>query len=172
MEKITLKEFDEVYALFDKAFIPAELRPYEKMKLLFLEDEFVIYGMSQDEKIVGAIIVWEFNDFVYLENFAVDQSLRGQGLGSQILQAVKELYPHQLLVLEVEEPIDDLTKRRVAFYQRNQYVLNPYHFVQPPLRKNAPKVELMYMSYPDSINVYAFDQIKKQIFRIVYQQGI
>ena len=77
-----------------------------------------------------------------------------------------------MLVLEVEEPIDDLTKRRVAFYQRNQYVLNPYHFVQPPLRKNAPKVELMYMSYPDSINVYAFDQIKKQIFRIVYQQGI
>lgn len=172
MEKITLKEFDEVYALFEKAFIPAELRPYEKMKLLFLEDEFVIYGMYQDGRIIGAIIVWEFNDFVYLENFAVDQSLRGQGLGSQILQAIKELYPHQLLVLEVEEPIDDLTKRRVAFYQRNQYVLNPYHFVQPPLRKNALKVELMYMSYPDSINVYAFDQIKKQIFRIVYQQGI
>ena len=114
MEKITLKEFDEVYALFEKAFIPAELRPYEKMKLLFLEDEFVIYGMYQDGRIIGAIIVWEFNDFVYLENFAVDQSLRGQGLGSQILQAIKELYPHQLLVFN-QKTSGFLSKKSICF---------------------------------------------------------
>lgn len=137
MEKITLKEFDEVYALFEKAFIPAELRPYEKMKLLFLEDEFVIYGMYQDGRIIGAIIVWEFNDFVYLENFAVDQSLRGQGLGSQILQAIKELYPHQLLVLEVEEPIDDLTKRRVAFYQRKSICFKSISFCSTTIKKEC-----------------------------------
>ncbi len=30
----------------------------------------------------------------------------------------------------------------------------------------------MLMSYPNAIDVYTFDQIKKQIFRVVYHQGI
>lgn len=172
MEKININDFDEIYALFEKAFPLAELRPYELMKDLFQSDDFVIYSYKKDKQIVGALIVWEFSDFVYLENFAVDESLRGQGIGSYFLEEAKKLYPHSLIVLEVEEPVDTITKRRVAFYERNQYILNPYHFIQPALRDNVPKVELMLMSYPNAIDVYTFDQIKKQIFRIVYRQGI
>lgn len=172
MEKISINEFDEVYALFEKAFPLAELRPYELMKELFENNEFVIYSYVHNQRIVGALIVWELSDFVYLENFAVDESLRGQGIGSYFLDEAKKLYANQIIVLEVEEPVDDITKRRVAFYERNQYVLNPYHFIQPALRNNVSKVELMLMSYPNAIDVYTFDQIKKQIFRVVYHQGI
>lgn len=172
MEKIKKNEFDSVYELFMKAFPLAELRPYELMKDLFEREEFVIYLYQKDEQIKGALIVWEFNDFIYLENFAVDETLRGQGIGSYFLEEVKKIYSHQLIVLEVEEPVDTITKRRVAFYERNQFHLNPYHFIQPALRENAPQVELMLMSYPQSIDMYAFDHIKKYIFRIVYQQGI
>lgn len=172
MEKISINDFDEVYALFEKAFPLAELRPYEFMKKLFINNEFIIYSYRQNQCIVGALIVWEFSDFVYLENFAVDESLRGQGIGSYFLTEAKKIYPEKLIVLEVEEPIDTMTKRRVAFYERNQYILNPYHFIQPALRDNVSKVELMFMSYPTAIDVYTFDQIKKQIFRVVYHQGI
>lgn len=172
MEKIDKNDFDEVYALFEKAFPLAELRPYDLMKELFQNDEFLIYSYKKENQIVGALIVWEFNDFVYLENFAIDESLRGQGIGSYFLDEAKKLYSKKLIVLEVEEPIDTITKRRVAFYERNQYILNPYHFIQPALRENVSKVELMLMSYPNAIDVYTFDQIKKQIFRVVYHQGI
>ena len=106
MKKLNIQEFDEVYALFEKAFIPAELRPYEKMLPLLEKGEF------------------------------------------------------------------DISKRRIGFYERNGYVLNPFHYIQPTLRSNATEVNLMLMSYPESINVYSFDQIKKQIFRVVYQQMV
>ncbi|WP_050636652.1 GNAT family N-acetyltransferase [Candidatus Stoquefichus sp. SB1] len=172
MEKITIKDFDEVYALFEKAFPLAELRPYESMKELFENNEFVIYSYQRENQIVGALIVWELSDFVYLENFAVDESLRGQGIGSYFLEEAQKLYSNKLIVLEVEEPMNSITKRRVAFYERNHYILNPYHFIQPALRENVSKVELMLMSYPTAIDVYTFDQIKKQIFRVVYHQGI
>lgn len=172
MEKLSLKDFDEAYQLFEKAFDPAELRPYEKMKILYLEEEFVIYGIRQDERIIGALIVWEFEDFVYLENFAVDETLRGHGIGQKFLTEIKTMYLHQLIVLEVEEPVDDITNRRIHFYERNQFVLNPYHFIQPALRTNANRVELMLMSYPETVSVYTFDRLKKQLFRVVYQQGI
>lgn len=172
MEKIKRNEFDSVYELFVKAFPLAELRPYEMMKDLLEQDQFVIYSYKKENQIKGALIVWEFDDFIYLENFAIDESLRGQGIGSYFLEEVKKIYSNQLIVLEVEEPIDTITKRRVGFYERNQFYLNPYHFIQPALRENVSQVELMLMSYPQAIDMYAFDHIKKYIFRNVYQQGI
>ncbi|WP_028043456.1 GNAT family N-acetyltransferase, partial [Candidatus Stoquefichus massiliensis] len=96
MEKISINEFDEVYALFEKAFPLAELRPYELMKELFENNEFVIYSYVHNQRIVGALIVWELSDFVYLENFAVDESLRGQGIGSYFLDEAKKLYANQI----------------------------------------------------------------------------
>lgn len=51
MEKITIKDFDEVYALFEKAFPLAELRPYESMKELFENNEFVIYSYQRENQI-------------------------------------------------------------------------------------------------------------------------
>ena len=172
MKKLNIQEFDEVYALFEKAFIPAELRPYEKMLPLLEKGEFDVYGYYQNNKLTGALLIWEFDDFVYLENFAVDESVRGQGIGSILLDEMKTLFPHKLLILEVEEPTDDISKRRIGFYERNVYFLNPFHYIQPTLRSNATEVNLMLMSYPESINVYSFDQIKKQIFRVVYQQMV
>ena len=81
MIKINEESFDMVYQLFEEAFILAELRPYEKMKELFLKEEFVIYGYNLEGKLAGAILVWEFDECIYLENFAVDSKLRNQGIG-------------------------------------------------------------------------------------------
>ena len=93
MKKLNIQEFDEVYALFEKAFIPAELRPYEKMLPLLEKGEFDVYGYYQNNKLTGALLIWEFDDFVYLENFAVDESVRGQGIGSILLDEMKTLFP-------------------------------------------------------------------------------
>lgn len=172
MEKITIQEFDEVYQLFKEAFIPEELRPYEKMKDLLNRKSFSIFVIREEEKIVAAILIWQFEQFVYLENFAVDKSQRGHGLGSKILTEVKDLYPEQFIVLEVENPDDEMKQRRIKFYQRNDFILNPFHYMQPSFRREPTGVDLMLMSYPQEMDVYTFDLIKKQIFTVVYNQMI
>lgn len=172
MEKITLERFDEVYALFSDAFIPSELRDYENMKQLFQKEEFLIYAKYSQNHLQGAIIVWEFDDFVFLENFAVDSKMRGQGIGSAILEDIQSHYHNHLLILEVEEPTDDLKKRRIAFYQRHQFLLNDFHYIQPTLRKNYVGENLFLMSYPQAMNEDFFQNFKKQVFQRVYFKKI
>lgn len=169
MKKITIEQFDEVYALFEEAFIPEELRTKEKMKSFFEEGRFDIYVMEEKGKVLGALIIWEFEDFVYLENFAVDQKQRNHGIGSRLLQEMKSIFPTKTLILEVDEPSDNLSKRRIAFYQRNGYHLTSYDYIQPPLRKDGIPVHLYLMSYPYLISKKEFEAIKDNIFQTVYQ---
>jgi len=170
MKRLSYEDFDEAYQLFQEAFIPAELRPYDKMKTMFFHDDFMIYGYHRDGQLVGAMIVWEFDDFIYLENFAVSRTIRNHGIGRFMLQNIQKIYQNHLLILEVEKPHDDLSRRRIAFYQRLQFIHNPYHFIQPALRNDVQDVHLMIMSYPDSITFQSFEMIKQILFEKVYLQ--
>lgn len=172
MEKISIKQFHQAYALLEKAFIPAELRPHDKMLSLFKKDMFSLYGHYLNQQLAGVMLIWKLKNFVFLENFAVASSLRGQGIGTKMLKDMQTHYPDKLIILEVENPNDELSKRRIQFYQRNGYILNQFHYIQPALRENAPKIDLMLMSFQKAINISEFDHIKKEIFQIVYQQNI
>lgn len=172
MNLLNINDFDEVYALFQKAFIPAELRPYQKTKRLVKDKELMIYGLKQNNKIVVALLVWKLNGFVFLENFAVDESLRGQGIGGQFLDDFKQLFPNQTLILEVEKPYDEMSHRRIGFYQRHQMVLNPFSYEQPTLDVKPTNVILQLMTSPNAINEKQFQIIKKEIFKTVYKQKI
>lgn len=170
MEKLTMTDFDEVYQLFQKAFIPEELRPYEKMKCLFQQQRIIIYGYKSEQKIISALLVWELENCIYWENFAVDESMRGQGLGGRALEEVKALYPNQLIILEVEKPFDDMSKRRIGFYQRHDFILNPFSYIQPTLDVNPTQVCLQLMSFPHSLEEVQYQKIKQELFEVVYNQ--
>lgn len=168
MEKISLSQFDEVYKLFEESFVLCELRPYEQMKELFKQGMFCIYVKYMQDTLLGAMIVWPFSSFVYIENFAVNSKARGQGIGGMMIEEIKKEYDC-LFVLEVEKPFDELSKRRVSFYQKHDYIFNDFNYLQPPLRQEHQDVDLYVMSYPQRICDKQFHQIKQQIFQTVYQ---
>lgn len=171
MRKINEKQFDQAYDLFSKAFISAELRPYARMKKLFDENQFVIYEMTHLQEMIGAMIVWELSEGIYIENFAVSEKARNQGIGSTMITQIQNIYPNHLLVLEVEKPHDEYSRRRVAFYQRNHFLPNANcQYIQPALREHAVHIDLMLMSYPHALTEEVFKRIKKEIFEKVYQQ--
>lgn len=171
MKLITRQQLDLVYQLFEKSFIPAELRPYEFFCSLFDNHELKIYSQEQDGHIEGALIIWEFDSFVYVENFAVDENLRGRGIGGNLLEELKLLYPQYPIILEVDEPKDEISRRRIGFYQRHQWMWNPYSYIQPQLRENVDDVRLFLMSYPYAIDEKQFHQIKDNLLTRVYKRG-
>ncbi len=171
MRKIDKVYFDQAYDLFHEVFILAELRPYAKMKKLFDENQFVIYEMTHLQEMIGAMIVWELSEYIYIENFAVSEKARNQGIGSTMIKQIQDIYPNHLLVLEVEKPHDEYSRRRVTFYQRNHFLPNDNcHYIQPPLREHSVHIDLMLMSYPHALTEEVFKRIKKEIFENVYQQ--
>lgn len=171
MKQITNQQIKEVYKLFEESFIPAELRPYDLFCPLFEKGEFKIY-VRENQIIEGAMIVWEWNDFIYLENFAVNKNLRGKGIGGTLLEELKQLYPYHSIVLEVEAGKDEVSQKRIQFYQRHQWILNSYGYIQPQLRENVDDVYLYLMSYPHALNEKEFKQIKNDLFKQVYKRGL
>jgi len=73
------------------------------------------------------------------------------------------------MVLEVEVPADDLTRRRIGFYERHGLVYNDYPYLQPPLRTGNELLPLRFMTKPGAIDEITYERYKKRMYELVYQ---
>ncbi|MDO5123763.1 MAG: GNAT family N-acetyltransferase [Eubacteriales bacterium] len=169
MERITSERFYEAYKILDSAFIPEELKTYPRLFEEMIYGGVEIFAEYDGENMVGVITCWEFEDFVFIENFAVLEACRGKGIGKKMMQEIISRYKKSI-ILEVEKPENEFQKRRIAFYENLGFSLTDYSYMQPPLRDNPSDVLLyiMYRSESDKIAKTDFGDTKAQIFRRVY----
>lgn len=116
---------------------------------------------------IGLITVWALGKFYYLEHFAILPKMRNKGYGRQAMQQIKESF-RGLLVMEVEQPLDKLSTRRIEFYKRCGFALCKQNYVQPVCREGeqVPPLNLMYAG---KVNIDSeFEMIKTTIYREVY----
>ena len=151
--------------LYESSFPPEERRDWNKMKQIPLEKGFCFYAVEQDGDFVGIISLWEFDEFVYAEHFAVREDMRNKGLGTDILQKVLRKYDKPV-VLEIEPPVSSTAKRREEFYKRNGFFLYDDYYFQPPYDDNSSGTELKIMSSRHSLEFY---KIKNTLYKHVYQ---
>lgn len=163
LQVIKQTDFPEIYRIMQASFPDDEYRPYEEQIALFQEPEYQIYYMP-----AGFLAVWEFESFIYIEHFAVDPSLRNNGTGSAMLQELVKQY-QKPICLEVELPEDELTRRRIGFYERNGFVFNDYPYIQPPISKGKSPVPLRIMTYGKGITREKFEEMKEVLYRRVYK---
>ena len=55
------------------------------------------------------------------------------------------------VILEIDPPVDDISIRRLHFYERLGFVANPYQYIHPSFRKPFTPHRLVLMSYPGAI---------------------
>lgn len=178
-------DFPEIYRIMQASFPDDEYRPYNEQLALFQEPEYRIYYMPVIElegvvnnsngnckiQAAGFLAVWEFESFIYIEHFAVDPALRNSGTGSAMLQELVKQY-QKPICLEVELPEDELTRRRIGFYERNGFVFNEYPYIQPPISKGKSPVPLRIMTYGEAITRETFEAMKNVLYRSVYKYGV
>ena len=73
------------------------------------------------------------------------------------------------MVLEVELPEDELTCRRIGFYQRHGLVFNSYRYLQPPMRKGQDMLPLRLMTRPAALDEPTYQRYRSKIHSIVYK---
>ena len=113
------------------AFLPNERRRFEGFKQQFLNKNSCSIFLAESEgKNLGFFTLWDFDSFAFIEHLAVWPAFRGHRIGEGMLQWVLTHYPCPV-ILEVEPPQDEMTRRRVAFYRRNGFHLLDYHYRQP-----------------------------------------
>ena len=143
-----------------------EIRPYEEQKELLSDSRYSIYAEEG-----GFLGVWEFDDFLFIEHFAVDKAKRNSGLGSKILTEFLE-NNEKPVCLEVELPDTDIAKRRIGFYERNGFFLNEFDYFQPPISKGKNIVPLMIMTSNGKISKTIFEEIRDTLYKEIYKYEV
>lgn len=154
--------------IYIDSFHPDERREWDEMPTLLSHPQFRLNQVIYEQKLIGFITTWNLLNFTFIEHFAIDESVQGKGLGTQIIKQVME-ENSTMLVLEVEEPTDELTRRRISFYKRLGFSVCEGTYYQPPYSPDKCKVKMLLMSDVEKITPLEFDQIKTQLYQEVYQ---
>ncbi len=145
---------DELYGwandLLEQSFPSCERRDDAEQLKAMLHNDYRLCAVMDGQTPVGVVGFWDAPEFVYFENFCISPQLRNGGYGTQTLAALTNGL-NKPLILEVELPVDDITRRRIAFYKRNGMVENPYPHVQPHYRPTDPDLPLIILTYQKQI---------------------
>jgi GNAT superfamily N-acetyltransferase len=153
-----------------KSFASIEVRPYEMQLALLNNPNYkILVSLDGNKNIQGFIAEWAFEEFIFLEHFAVQPELRGAGIGKTIMQSHLQNV-EKPVIIEVESDETEISARRINFYKRLGFHLNDYGYYQPFMQRSPEdKIYLKIMSYPMPVNQESFPAIKRKIFREVYR---
>ena len=164
--------WDSLVRVYLQSFPLDEQRPIESIAHLLTEEpRYTMHAIIDDEnedlwskhthplnakpytlntrQTLGLLTTWHFEEFIYIEHFAIDPTLRSQGYGSEALKAF--IHEHgKPIVLEAEPPTDALSIRRIKFYERIGLTLYDFPYMQPAYTENSHPVELRLMGTLDT----------------------
>lgn len=162
---------NRLLSLMNSAFPDTERRTDKGQRMLFSHPLYRVHTLEEDGKILAFMAAWALPGLTFFEHFAVDPSLRNQGVGGRFLDELLSR-AEKPAVLEVELPEEELSRRRVGFYRRHGMHLNERDYAQLPLRPGDSSTPMFLMSWPDMLSDEEFVRIRKEIYRHVYTAGV
>ncbi len=167
MKRISTESLGKAYSVLANAFIPEEIKTYPRLLSEFMTKGLQIFAQEDDNGIVGVITCWEFEKFVFVENFAVIPEKRGCGIGTRLIKDIANHFEGKDIILEVEEPDSDIRKKRVTFYEKCGFTLSNLGYIQPPLRDTTSSVNLRIM-HTNELDLNTLAEYKEEVFARVY----
>lgn len=142
--------WDEAWELYESAFPYKERRSLDDHLQALTDPLFRADGIWLDGRFVGLIYHWDCGGGRrYVEHLAISPRLRGQNMGSQALSAFAQQTAG--VILEIDPPVDEISIRRLHFYQRLGFVENPQEYLHPSFREPFTTHRLVLMSRPQPL---------------------
>ncbi len=189
--------FAPLFSLYEEAFPPEERRSRSQLEQLLTAEEAMCFSAvllpvselsgesydiqqlaektEMDGKILcGLLSYWQLPGFVYLEHLATFPDMRNHRIGSRVLAHLAEQFPG-LRLLEVEPPANELTRRRIGYYERQGFRVLDRSYLQPPYSAPSNGQEpfpLWIMGSEESEHLADYtEQIRQRVYRDSYRFG-
>ncbi len=140
----TRKKISRIFFAYEKTFPADERRDKEQFLALLENPDCFIFGVRNEENLVGYVILWEFETFHFLEHFEVFEEFRNLKLGTEILTILKEKFGN--IVLESEPAsFNEMSERRINFYLRNGFTILSEDYIQPSYGDGKKSIPLFLL---------------------------
>ena len=170
-QRITTADAD-LYAYMEQlmtaSFPSEEYRALKEMKRYTdIKPDFYNNIIFHNETPIGFLTYWDFNQFYYVEHFAIDPAQRNGGHGKNVLNHLCQLLNHPI-VLEVETPDEEMAIRRINFYKRHGFALWEKPYLQPPYKPGDSYLPMLLMAFGKLECERDFNTIKEKLYKEVY----
>lgn len=140
-----------VETLMHSAFPSDERREDDKQRYNVDYNDKMQCLLIQDGDVnVGFITLWSLSGISYVEHFAIADSLRQRGYGTQSLSQLTSTSSSSFsfsLILEVELPSTEESIKRIAFYEKCGFKLSARPYIQPPYSPDKQSLPMALMTY-------------------------
>ncbi len=160
--------FPFCWELYLAAFPENERRDLDYHTETMSTSEFHCDVVLDSDKPIGILFWWDLSDFTFVEHLATTPAVRGKGYGNQILNELISRSKKPIL-LEVEHPEDELSRRRIGFYERMGFILNDHPYRHPSYQQTEDEfVDLMVMTYPNPISKSELQHFTTNEFSVIH----
>lgn len=160
--------FEVFWKIYDESFPADEKRSRSQQLEIMKDPNYSLYPILMDDREVGFIAYWHYNEFLFIEHYALSVDARSQGIGSTFLEEFLKT-TEKPVILEVEPPTEDIQFRRISFYERLGFTLSPYTHIQKAYVKGRSGVKLQLMAYPEAMGQPLFEIVEKRLFSTLYK---
>lgn len=135
-------------------------KPSSQIEILGNE-EYQFNLIYDDSVLVGMILCWETESFIYVEHFCILPEMRNKKYGQRALELLNQR--GKKVILEIDPPIDAVSIHRKAFYERVRYKANDFWHIHPPYHEEFSGHQLVVMSYPERLSKIEYDEFDRYL---------
>jgi ribosomal protein S18 acetylase RimI-like enzyme len=167
--KIPSKSVNRFCDLQKKDFDYSLRRSKKGLESAMSNNRFSANYILNKGKVVGYIDFWEFDKFIFIEHFAIFAELRDCGIGTSFLKYFIS-NTSKNIIFEIEQPKDEISKRRANFYNKLGFTFNEIDYIQPSYHGGKHGVPLKIMSYKHPLKRQVLQEYIKTIYLYVYNK--
>lgn len=169
LSPLNTSNIEKAIHLYESAFPKIERRDTQAWQRMWKENpQFHIHEiLLSDNTFAGFISYWDFSEFVYVEHFATMPHVRNQGIGRKVMAALQQKISIPI-VLEVEEPTNEMATRRIGFYEKQDFTVIHKTYLQPPYHEGYNYFPLLLMATDEAYANKNFEHIVYHLYKYVY----
>lgn len=145
----TMKIYQTSFPIFEQRIIKDQIEALENKN-------YYSTIICENDRLIGLLFYWKYDNYVYIEHLAISLSLRGKKYGSKILKTFCE--NNKNIILEIDNPIDEISRKRLKFYSEIGFKLQEFDHIHPPYRKEYNGHKLKIMSFNRDLSKEEYNQ--------------
>ncbi|MDR2913403.1 MAG: hypothetical protein LBV74_00975, partial [Tannerella sp.] len=122
IENIHDRWYKDFLSIYSVSFPVYEQRSHEQQLYAFGNTRYRLFCRINENRLDSFLSFWNFEEYVYMEHFAVNDKARGQNIGTNTLRQFGEEI-NKMIILEIDPVIDEITEKRLFFYQKLDFKL-------------------------------------------------